>query len=269
MEHSQPSNAAPLVDAHAHVWSADLPYAPTAWTRLDYAFPVEDWLALLDRAGIAYGVIAAASLFGTNNSYTLEVLKAHKRLRGTVIVDSTIAAEELRTMRDVGVVGVRLQLFAQALPDLAGAWRPLFHRLRDLGMHVHLNIEGGRLPEALPLLAASGVDLVVDHFGWCDARLDPGGHGMAALIRHGQAGALRVKLSSGFRFDDPQTPIDNAARLLRELGPDRLFWGSDAPFVGDEAEMDYDRAVALFAEWVPDAAARRTIGESAYAFYFC
>jgi predicted TIM-barrel fold metal-dependent hydrolase len=260
--------APPLVDAHAHVWGPDTPYAATAWTRLDYAFPVEDYVALLDRAGIAYGVIAAASLFGTHSDYTIAALRAHDRLRATVIVDLDISATDLRAMRDEGVVGIRLQLFAQPVPDLAGAMRPLFAKLRDLDMHVHVNIEGGRLPEVLPPIAASGVKLVVDHFGWSDARLDPGGHGMAALIRLCQQGAFWVKLSSGFRFDDPQHPIDLTARLVREVGTDRLFWGSDAPFVGDEHKVSYDSVVALFAEWVPDPAMRQAIGETAHRFYF-
>jgi predicted TIM-barrel fold metal-dependent hydrolase len=262
------SGAPPLVDAHAHIWGPDTPYAETAWTRLDYAFPVEDYLACLDTAGIAYGVIAAASLFGTNSDYTLAALRAHKRLRGTVIVDPDIAAADLRAMRDAGVVGIRLQVFAQPLPDLAGVYRPLFARLRDLDMHVHVNIEGGRLPDVLPPIAETGVKLVVDHFGWSNARLDPGGHGMAALIRRCQQGQCWVKLSSGFRFEDPRTPIDHAARLVGEVGTDRLFWGSDAPFVGDEAEMSYARAVALFAEWVPDPATRAAIGQTAHRFYF-
>jgi predicted TIM-barrel fold metal-dependent hydrolase len=258
----------PLVDAHAHIWGPDVPYAASAWTRLNYDFPVETWLGLLDKAGIAFGVVAAASLFGTHSDHTIAALKAHPRLRGTVIVDPDITQAELRAMRDVGVVGIRLQLFAQPLPDLTGHYRPLFDKLRDLDMHVHVNIEGGRLPDALPPIAASGVKLVSDHFGWSDARLDPGGLGMETLIRLCQQGKCWVKLSSGFRFDDPHIPIDHAARLVREVGTERLFWGSDAPFVGDEDKMTYERAVALFAEWVPDERVRAAIGETAYSFYF-
>ena len=139
----------PLVDAHAHIWGPSMPYAADAWTRVGYAFPVEDYLALLDRHGIGFGVIAAASLFGTYSDYTLQALKAHKRLRGTVIVENTVDPATLRAMRDAGVVGIRLQWFnIDPLPDLRTAnWRTLLVRLRDLDMHVHVNIEGGRLPQ--------------------------------------------------------------------------------------------------------------------------
>ena len=260
----------PLVDAHAHIWGASTPYAATAWTRPSYAFPVEDYLDLLDRSGVEFGVIAAASLFGTHSDYTVDALKAHKRLRGTVIVDPTIDFQTLRAMRDNGVVGIRLQWFnLDPLPDLRRVdYRTLMVRLRDLDMHVHVNIEGGRLPQVLPAIAETRVKLVADHFGWSDDRLDPGGAGLDALIRHCQAGECWVKLSSGFRFADPQLPIDQAARLLSAVGTDRLFWGSDAPFVGMEDAMTYEKAVALFPDWVPDAKARREIGETAHRFYF-
>ncbi|MEI9965661.1 MAG: amidohydrolase family protein [Caulobacteraceae bacterium] len=138
----------PLVDAHAHVWDLSTPYAKDAWTRLDYAFPVEDYLACLDRNGIGYGVIAAASLFGAYSDYTLEALRGRKRLRATINVEPTVELSTLRAMRDAGVVGVRLQWFnIDPLPDLRRAdWRTLLMRLRDLDMHVHVNIEAAGWP---------------------------------------------------------------------------------------------------------------------------
>jgi predicted TIM-barrel fold metal-dependent hydrolase len=260
----------PLVDAHAHIWGPAVPYSHGAWTRLDYAFTVEDYLDCLDRHGIGYGVIAAASLFGTNSDYTLDALRTYRRLRGTVIVDPKVEVSALKAMREAGVVGIRLQWFnIDPMPDLRRAdWRTLLVRLRELDMHVHVNIEGGRLPQVLAPIAESGVKLVIDHFGWSDARLDPAGAGLEAVFRYCQAGKAWVKLCSGFRFDDPRTPIEQAARLIAEVGTDRLFWGSDAPFVGMEDRITYSEAVRLFADWVPDPARRREIGETAYRFYF-
>jgi predicted TIM-barrel fold metal-dependent hydrolase len=260
----------PLLDAHAHVWGPAVPYSHGAWTRLDYAFEVDDYLDCLDRHGVRYGVIAAASLFGTNSTYTLEALRTHRRLRGTVIVEPTVDPAVLKAMRDSGVVGVRLQWFnIDPMPDLRRAdWRTLLQQLRELDMHVHVNIEGGRLPQVLAPIAESGVKLVIDHFGWSDSRLDPTGAGLEAVFRYCQAGKAWVKLSSGFRFADPQVPVDQAARLISEVGTDRLFWGSDAPFVGMEDRITYADVVRLFAEWVPDPARRREIGETAYRFYF-
>jgi predicted TIM-barrel fold metal-dependent hydrolase len=77
-----------------------------------------------------------------------------------------------------------------------------------------------------------------------------------------------VKLSSGFRRPDMDLPGEYAQDLLRRFGPAKLLWGSDAPFVGHEAEIDYAGTVALFRRWVPDEQDRRAIGENAYRFYF-
>ncbi len=52
------------------------------------------------------------------------------------------------------------------------------------------------------------------------------------------------------------------------MGTDRLFWGSDAPFVGMEDKVTYGQTVRAFTDWVPDPAQRNAIGETAHRFYF-
>ena len=130
----------PLVDAHAHVFTRAMPFAEAAHARPDYGYPVEDWLADLDRHGIRHGVIAAASLFADGNAYTLAVLDAHPRLRGTVIVPPTIPLAELRAMAARGVVGVRFAWRRlERTPDLASEpYRSFLRRLADCGLHVEL-----------------------------------------------------------------------------------------------------------------------------------
>jgi predicted TIM-barrel fold metal-dependent hydrolase len=65
-----------------------------------------------------------------------------------------------------------------------------------------------------------------------------------------------------------QLAREAAAVLLREAGPERLLWGSDCPFVGHESSLTYADALANFAEWVPDAAARRRMSDTALRLYF-
>jgi predicted TIM-barrel fold metal-dependent hydrolase len=263
-----------LIDCHAHVWSADMPYASNAWKKLDYAYPVERYLADLDAHGVQYGVIAAASLFGTYNDYSLLALREHKRLRATANVDMNVDSATLQALRDAGMTGIRLQwFFLDPLPAMGVDFQRVCRNLRDLGMHVHLNIKGARLVEVAGRIVDTGVKLVVDHFGWHDpaARLAaPSYQGMLKLMDRGN---VWVKMTSGYRHPDEHhpdwsLPIEYAQDLLQKFGPEKLLWGSDAPFIGHEQVASYSLALERFRLCVPDPGQRRAIGESGIRFYF-
>ncbi|MCM8732255.1 amidohydrolase family protein [Hephaestia sp. GCM10023244] len=264
-----PATSPPVVDAHAHVFTRAMPFAATAHSRPDYAYPAEAWLAELDRHNIRYGVIAAASLFDDDNAYTLATLDAHPRLRATVLARPETDAATLRAMADRGVVGVRLIWRRQSdFPDLtATPWRGFLHRLAECGLHVQLLADSARLPLLLPRFAASGVRLVVDHFGAPSRDAAERRTGMDALLRAVERGNAWVKISAGFRLPW-DVAAECAARLLAEAGPERLLWGSDAPFVNHERTTDYADALALYRRLVPDAAARGAIDAAALKLYF-
>jgi len=263
------AGAPPLVDSHAHIWSASMPFASYAWTRPDYAFPVEEYLATLDANGIGFGVIAAASLFGSYNDYTIRALRRFPRLRGTAIVDPEIGFYELERMREDGIVGIRLQLFhVDPLPDFrSDAYTRLLYRLRDLDMHVHVNVEAARLEPVLAALGPSGVKVVIDHFGWPEDHLGVASSAFRLSVAACQAGRAWVKLSSGFRRADQDIPRKLAEAYVANVGTDRLFWGSDAPFVGMEGRVTYAETLRQYAYWLPEAV-RAEISRTSYAFYF-
>jgi predicted TIM-barrel fold metal-dependent hydrolase len=266
---------APLIDCHAHVWGPRMPVVAHAWKRPDYVYSVERYLADLRAHGVQYGVIAAASLFGTYNDYSIRALRAHENLRATVNVGDDIDLYTLEAMKADGVAGVRLQwFFANPLPDIgADAFQRLCCRLRDLGMHIQLNIDGARLVECAGRLMDTGVRVVIDHFGWHDPA-----QGLAAASYQGMLGLLDrgnawVKMSSAYRhpdehFPDWKLPTAYAQDLLRRFGAEKLLWGSDAPFIGHEHVASYGLAVERFELCVPDAAMRRAIGENGFRFYF-
>jgi predicted TIM-barrel fold metal-dependent hydrolase len=273
---------APLVDAHVHVFRSDMPVREDAWTRLDYAFTTDALIAMLDAHGVRHGVVSGLSIAGTYNDYTIAAVRAHKRLRGTVIVDPTVAPGTLRQMRDEGIVGMRLQLARQdVLPDFrSDAYRLLLRHARDLDWHIHVAIEGPRLPPVLDALMASGIKIVIDHFGHPDPAAPFHCAGYRAMLAAVDSGRLWVKLAAGFRLpgtdawkDDPHGDLDTlanriAADLLARVGPQRLLWGSDAPFVGYERSMTYDRVLESYRRWVPGAAVRAEIDRTALDLYF-
>ena len=259
------------VDAHAHVFLRDMPHIAHPRHRIAYDFSFEQYLAELDRHGVERGVIAAASPYGDYNDYTIAALRAHpQRLRGTVILDPGVERYVMEAMARDGVVGVRLPFISlQALPDLASfEWQRLLRRIRDLGWHVHLHLDGPRLPQVLPALEASGVKLVVDHFGRPDPKLGVQCPGFRTMLKLLENGRTWVKVSAGYRLGR-EAAATYGRELLKEVGPDRLLWASDCPFVGHEKEVTYRETIDAVLAWVPDGPAReRIFAENALALYF-
>jgi predicted TIM-barrel fold metal-dependent hydrolase len=272
----------PVVDAHAHIFTPDMPVADAAWMKPAYAFTALDYLRTLDAHGVHFGVIAGISIYGHYNDYMIDELRRHPRLRGTVNIAPGTDRYTLERMKADGIVGVRLQLSRRKqLPDLDSEdYRLLLRRVADLGWHVHLALEGALMPAVLPQLEASGVRIVLDHFGHPDQNEGLANAGFQAVLRSIEKGRTWVKLSAGYRLTwlsrrdgspDPralQLARDAAAKLLQEAGPERLLWGSDAPFVGHEESLTYADTIASFAEWVPSARARRRMTDTALQLYF-
>lgn len=273
---TQPARAAPaeapVVDCHSHIFTAAVPLVATAWHKpaVEEA-SAEQYLAILDAHGVTFGVVAAASIFGFNNDYTLEACRRHRRLRTTVIIPPDTPLSAMQAMARDGAVGVRFQWRnVRDVPDLASTeYRAFLRRIAEVGWHVHLHDDSARLPNYLDALEASGVKLVVDHFGRPDAQRGVSCPGFQRVLRSIATGRTWVKLSASFRLASPQLAVEAADALLRHAGPERLVWGSDWPFVAFEAATDYGQAVASLERLVPDAAARRRIGcETPLQLYF-
>ncbi len=272
----------PIVDTHAHIFTMDMPRSDSAWFEPQYGFTAEQYLALLDRHGIHFGVIAGISIYGLYNDYMIEQLRRYRRLRGTANVAATTDRYTLERMRSDGIVGIRLQLTRrEELPNLASEeYRLLLRRLADLDMHVEVIVEGPRCPQVLELLEASGVKIVVDHFGHPDPLKGVRCAGFQAVLRSIERGRTWVKLSAGYRLtwakagqatrdtESLRLAQELAQSLLQNAGAERLLWGSDCPFVGHESAVSFDDTLEELARWVPDGHVRRRISDTALRLYF-
>ena len=283
MDHPSTERTPPVVDAHAHVFRKDLPTTADAWTRLEYDFTGDDYLAELDRHGVQHGVISALSITGTYHDYTIEQVRGRPRLRATLIADPQADLPSLTRMRDAGIVGMRLQLTRRATPlDLrTDDMRALFRRMRDLDWHVQVAIEGPLLPPVLDALDEAGVKVVLDHFGHPDPAKGAACDGFVAMLKAIERGRTWVKLSAGFRLLGTESwrsggDLSEANAFARELagvllarvGPDRLLWGSDCPFVGYETRVTYPAVLDAFYDWVPSPSDRRAMSDAALKLYF-
>src|SRR5476649_1796977 len=103
-------------DAHAHIFGpADkFPYTPgRGYTPPDA--PVETYIALLDRLGLARGVVVQGNAHGFDNRVLLDALaRFPQRLRGVAITDTRVAPATLRDWHKIGLRGLRFHLFSDA-----------------------------------------------------------------------------------------------------------------------------------------------------------
>jgi predicted TIM-barrel fold metal-dependent hydrolase len=263
----------PLVDTHAHAYTLDMPLSPSAWHRPPHDAPIENYIKELDAHGITHAVLAAASIYGDYNDYQIAALRKYPRLRSTVIINNPLTDRYiLEMMKKDGVVGVRFQRRNVANPpDLsAPEYKLLLRRIADLGWHAHLlENDGERIIKPLKDLEASGVRLVIDHFGRPDHGKGVNCEGFKTVLRSVEKGNTWVKLSAGYRQASPAAAKELARELLRTAGPERLFWGSDWPFAAYEDKVTYADTVQNFFDWIPDANTRRKIGgETPFKFYF-
>ncbi|OAF15759.1 amidohydrolase family protein [Bradyrhizobium neotropicale] len=252
--------ALPAIDTHAHVFHRGLKLAPGRRYAPDYDAPLALYLEQLDRNGMTNGVLVQPSFLGTDNSYLVESLKAATgRLRGIAVVDTTASAEELRALDRAGVVGIRLNLVGQPLPDLGAAdWKALLAEVKAMGWQVEVQRNASDLARLAPQLLDHGVSVVFDHYTLPDPKLGIADPGFQSVLKFGAARNVWVKVSAPYRNGAAGESFAKAAYpLLREAyGVDRLLWGSDWPHTQFEATQTYEKNRRFLDELIPDRSER-------------
>jgi len=260
--------AAPLVDTHVHIFRRNMPLLPDPRHSPTYEFTAEQLEATLDAHGVKFCVIAAASPWGDVNDYVVQSLRTRPLWRGTAILEPASTSRwDLQELARAGMVGVRLPFISlRELPDLQSwDWRRFLYRLADMDWHVHLHLDGPRIPQVLPQLENAGVKIVIDHIGRPDPVLKEKCAGFELMTRSVEKGRTWVKLSGGYRLGAHSAEL--ARELCRRVGYGRMLWASDCPFVGQESTT-YQSTVDWLAEAVPDADNRRVLGLNAIDLYF-
>ena len=252
------------IDTHAHVFSHQATFLPTARYRPDYTVTIEDYIQQLDKHGFNQGVLIQPSFLGTDNSYMLAALAAHpKRLKGVAVLDNTTDMAIMQVLDKQGIVGIRLNLFGLPCPDLTlPEWHSFLTRLADIHWQVELHAPSAYLVQLLPMLKPYALDVVIDHFGRFDGDkgvADPDFQMLLAIL---DATQHWVKVSGYYRLGEKNaaknTGMQNAKEafdLLLQCGmQNRLIWGSDWPHTQNESDMSFDKALNAFKDIVNDEA---------------
>jgi predicted TIM-barrel fold metal-dependent hydrolase len=253
------------VDCHAHVFRAGLPLADVRRYAPDYDATPADYVEMLDASGMSHGVLIQPSFLGTDNSYMIGALREYpRRLRGIAMVEPTVARDELVTMNEAGVVGIRLNLIGRPDPALEqDEWQAMLRHMADLGWQVEVHAEAQRLPRIVAPLLKAGVNVVMDHFGRPDPKLGVTDPGFDDLLSTGKTRRVWVKISAAYRNGKDGVGDNTASAAMAPLrasfGLDRLLWGSDWPHTQFESQITYAAMRTQLDTWLPDAADRKVV----------
>ena len=260
---AMPANAC---DSHAHIFgpAATYPWSPARGYTPPDALPAA-YEHLHKMLGVTRGVITQPSVYGTDNSATLDYVGAHPdRLRAVVSVGPGVTDAELEAMHARGARGIRVNIADpggnpfKSFSEL----RRVAERLKPLGWHIELLLH---VHEAdMHELGGLPVPLSIGHLGYMPVGLGIDHPRYRGFLDRVADGNCWVKLSGPYRITAerhlPYADTVPFAHALVARRPDRIVWGTDWPHPMCTIPMPNDGTLAdMLLDWVPDAALRKRI----------
>jgi predicted TIM-barrel fold metal-dependent hydrolase len=265
-------------DCHAHVFGdpSQFPFAASR-TYTPESASVAELLAIHRVLHISRVIIVQPSVYGTDNSCTLDAMKHYgSGARGIAVLPSAIRSAALDEMDRAGIRGVRINLGTAGDTNLDQARHRLksaIEQIRDRKWHVQVYASLPVIAGLSDIVLASPVPVVFDHFGGAQGAAGLQQPGFDKLLQLVESGKAFVKLSGAYRASTSAPDYPDAAPLARALitaNPHRILWGSDWPHpdthsgrepnhVSPLLRIDDGRLLNLLATWVPDAVLRSTI----------
>ena len=236
---------------------------------------VAELLALRARLGLSRTVLIQPSFYGTDNRAMLDALaQLGDSARGIAVLDPGVTDEELRSLDQAGVRGIRINVESGGSrnpQDVISALGNMPSRLAALGWHIQIYAALSVIGRIAPAIAAWPVPVVFDHFGMPDASQGTEQQGFGEMLGLLRTGKGFVKLSAPYRISrqNPEA-VEPFAKALIARTPDRLLWASDWPHtdrapgarttdISPFRTVDDRSMLELFLRWCPDAASRHAI----------
>ena len=257
----------PTIDCHVHVLDpARFPYrADTHYAPMGQEIGTPAQLAqVMDAYGTRYALLVGPnSGYGLDNSCMLDTIaRGQGRYKGIAVVGNDATFDELRRLKNVGVVGIAWNVTHYGVDHYRGA-EPFLQKLLALDMFVDIQVEHDQLLPMMPLLTNSGVRILVDHCGrpTVDAGLDQ--PGFRALLELGATRRAFVKLSGLVKFSREAAPHEDTwpfvTALVEAFSLDHCLWASDWPYLRAPVRVDYGVLLHLALTLFPDASDRRRL----------
>lgn len=237
-------SAAPVFDAHVHVWSADRERYPMVSGRdrpLEHDGSAETLLSQMDAAGVSGALLVQTPWLGEDNRYLVDAMRRHPRrfaalgwLEDPLAIHAPDRIE--RHYHEDGFRGVRLHLTDDRVNAgvAAGECDSLFRKVQALEVPVQfLN----RVPSHPTVLSVARrfpeLALVIDHLGHPEAAESPEYASSKTFFELAGHPNVYVKVSNHVLSSRAPYPWPDLhgyqRRLLDAFGPRRLMWGSNWP----------------------------------------
>ncbi len=226
------------VDAHCHIfgpeeifrYSPDRKYTPCTGSK-------QELFALRDHLGFKRNVIVQASCHGKNNDALVDGLKAAGDLaRGIAVVDDSITDDELKTLHEAGVRGVRFNFVRRLVdPKPREHYQSIVEKIAPLGWHIIVYIEAADFAEQVPFLKSLPVTVVFDHMARPNVSKGVDHEDFEQFIKLMEDDKFWTKVSCPERLTTQGGNHQNYSdvipfmKRLVDLYPDRVLWGTDWP----------------------------------------
>src|SRR6266508_136237 len=180
------------------------------------------------------------------------------------VLDPGASDRTLDDLAAAGVVGVRFNLVSYEPDALSRRDAPLLlQRLKSLGWFAQVYADDEQWPLAAAVLRASGIRVLVDHFGVRDIGRGVHDKGFQSVLALGREGNTTMKLSSLFRVSKMLEGFEDldpfVGEILSAFGVDRCIWGSDWPFINVPRRPSYADLMTPLSRWFPDPGDRARV----------
>ena len=212
-------------DCHAHIFGDPqrFPFSPSRSYTPEPA-SVEEMRAVHRTLHTDRVVIVNASVYGTDNSCTLDAVKQlGSSARAIAVIDDKTPDNALDEMDRAGVRGIRINLETSGQANPAVARKRFKAGVESIkgrkNWHIQVYARLSVVEGIADLIAAAPMPVVFDHFGGAKAVLGVAQQGFGTLLKLLRSGTAYVKISGAYRSSTlaPDYPdVVPLARLIHE-----------------------------------------------------